>query len=300
MKVKLIATIFLGALFIFGTLWGYAQEIKQVPTKTYSSSDNLQLINYYPNQFNKTINLSGQLSKTFTNNEISAGIIPHDITHGEYIAHFFNNLKKQNPKKIILIGPNHFELGSSRIITTAKNWSTPYGIVKADQNNIQKLLENPAIIENNQVVENEHSISGIVPYIAYYLPQVEITPLILKAELSLNDIGILNDIINTKLDDDIMIVASVDFSHYLTSGQAVNRDLVTQKALAEFDYRKIMSFGPSFNDYLDSPPTIALLLKWLESNNIKNNKILYNTNSGILSNNFSDPVTSYFEMIYYK
>jgi len=302
MKNKLLISLVIGGLLVVGVVIGQAQSdqenLDNLPYPT-SCPDTLSLKYYFPNQFQQSIKIGETLAEQFPEKAITAGVIPHDITHGEYIAHFFFQLKNQKPKNILLIGPNHFELGNSPITTSAASWSTPFGKLQTSQKSISTLLQQPAITENAQIIQNEHSIAGMVPFIAYYLPEVNIIPLIFKSELTLQDINYLAKALDNSLPKDTILIAAVDFSHYLTSDEAERNDKITEKALQELDYHTILSFGPRFNDYLDSPPSIALLLNWLEKNNIQNNKILYHTNSGMLTQNFSEPTTSYFEMVYY-
>lgn len=254
---------------------------------------------YSKAQFQKSIGLADKLPKNFPNQPVKAGIFPHDLTHAEYVAHLLKNLKNQEPKNILLIGPNHLERGIGKISTTSADWTTPFGIVSANKEVIDELLKHSAVIEDDELFKGEHSINGIIPYLAYYLPTTKIIPLSLKAEVNLKEINSLLDSLKTILPAGTVVIASVDFSHYLTSLEAQNHDLITAEALKKKDYYKIMSFGTRFNDYLDSPPSVALLLAWLVKNNVNRSQILFNTNSGLLANKFDLPVTSYFEMIYY-
>jgi AmmeMemoRadiSam system protein B len=152
---------------------------------------------------------------------------------------------------------------------------------------------------DSDVIEADHSINGILPYLEYYLPQTTVVPLIMKSEVTLRDIEYLFSELKNSVPPDTVFLAAVDFSHYLTSQEATDNDRLTAQYLQNLDYQKIMSWGTRFNDYLDSPPSIALLLYWVRNQGIKNSKIVFNTNSGILANSLSLPVTSYFEVIYY-
>lgn len=298
---RLLLIILAVSFVVWGGALVYASFSKNNLSKKTLSSEQILDVKYYsPNQFQKTTKLANELPDNFPENQtIKAGIFPHDLTHAEYIAHFLKNLKKQNPKNILLIGPNHFERGVSNILTTKVSWSTPFGKVLANEEIVFKLLQSTAAHEDALTIQQEHSINGILPYLAYYLPETHLIPLIFKSELNLRDIHYLVTTLDTILPADTVILASVDFSHYLISEEAKTKDAITTSILKTLDYQKIMSFGSRFNDYTDSPPSIALLLSWLSKNNIRNIKILFQTNSGILANNFTQPVTSYFEVVYY-
>lgn len=301
MKQTRILTAAAGAtLILLGAVAYHVQSRENViETPRVTQETSLSSKYYFPNQFDTAVAEGETFDARFPETPISGGIIPHDITHGEYIAHFFSQLRNQHPKTILLIGPNHFERGATPLITSSADWKTPVGNVTIPDAIVKGLETVNAISENNEVMMDEHSIAGIIPYIAYYLPGTEVLPLIFKAEIRLPEIEALITLVQTQLPPDTPVVAAVDFSHYLTAGRAQANDAITAEALKTFNYRWFMSLGPNFNDYVDSPPSITFLLKWLEGRGITQQTILYNTNSGLLSNNLSEPTTSYFEMVYY-
>lgn len=259
----------------------------------------LEVKYFYQHQFDLSVQKAEKMENNFPAAPIRGGIFPHDITQGQFIAHFFQALAKQKPERIIIIGPNHFELSGSNVITTRANWQTEYGLVKSDQMAVARLLEKSAITQNDDVAANEHSMAAIMPFVSYYLSEATVVPIILKSEINLQDINVLSDLINEISDSKTVVVASVDFSHYLSAAQAERNDQETLEMLRTLDYKKIMSFGPRFNDYVDSPPSIALLLYWLSENNIKGFSLINHANSGILSGNTAAPTTSYFEAVYF-
>jgi AmmeMemoRadiSam system protein B len=285
-------------IFISGGLYALTnnRQITDTPTAQY-----MRGLHYYePNQFQKNLLVAQRLPDEIPENiVIRAAIFPHDLAHGEYIAHLLRHLQNQSPSTVILIGPNHYERGTTNILTSGDSWSTPFGTVESNQTVIQKITSNTNIKIDSDVIETDHSINGLLPYLEYYLPQTTIVPLVLKSEVTLRDVEYLFTELKKSSPADAVILAAVDFSHYLTSQQAEINDDQTAQHLQNLDYQKVMSWGTRFNDYLDSPPSIALLLYWVKNQGVKNTQIVFNTNSGILANDLSLPVTSYFEVIYY-
>ena len=231
---------------------------------------------------------------------ISGSIIPHDILHMEYAFDVIQHLAKQNISTVVIIGPNHYERGAVNVLTADVTWTTPKGTVSQDSTTIKKLIKLYGIQSDPTVVQGDHSVTGILPVIAQYLPNVKIIPLILKAETSMEQIASLARGLHDILPANSVMIASVDFSHYLTGGQAAANDLITAKTLQVCDSTAIMSHGTSFNDFVDSPGSIALFLESMKAVGSTNSTILANTNSGYLINSQVAPVTSYFEMVYYK
>jgi AmmeMemoRadiSam system protein B len=133
-------------------------------------------------------------------------------------------------------------------------------------------------------------VAGIVPAIAYYLPDAKIVPLALRGDLDIGQVRALARTLAPLLDDGTVIVASVDFSHYLSAMEARARDAETLAAMQAMDSRALLSFG---DEHLDSPPTIALLSEMMRLLNRGEFTLRGNTNSGELSGLVRPPVTSY-------
>ncbi|XOU94677.1 MAG: AmmeMemoRadiSam system protein B [Candidatus Kerfeldbacteria bacterium] len=274
-------------------------EITEVANVSNSRSEIMMDKYFYPNNFYNSVEQATVSDVKFQTDIVRAGIIPHDITQGQMIAHFFQGLINQNPKRIILLGPNHYEVGNSKFITTTADWETEFGIVKTDDRVVENLLVNYQFSENSKIIENEHSVSAIVPYISNYLPNTQVVPIIFKADIRENEIEAVIKIIDDYIDDETVVVAAVDFSHYLTKAQASINDEKTKNYLENLDYQSILNLGGNFNDYLDSPAVIGLLLKWLDNKGYINSQFLSHVNSADEANDPNIQTTSYFELIYY-
>ena len=225
--------------------------------------------------------------------KVFGGIIPHHQLPGFIIAEFYKGLKNQKPKTIILLGPNHYEKGNFYALVSNNSWSTPFGDVIPDKNVIDLLVRNNYVQIENETVSSDHSVGTSMPFIKYYLADTQVVPIILSGKMTHAETENLASILSTL---NLPIVTSVDFSHYLTSAEAQEKDSETLKILEVFNIRQLFSLN---SDYLDSPPCIATLLYAMQMMGKTNYKILQNTNSGILTNNHTSPTTSYFSIIYY-
>ena len=254
---------------------------------------------YYSYDFYNSLDLARDIDIRFQSDNVRAGIIPHDITQGQMIAHFFEQISDQKPTRIFLLGPNHHEVGVSKLLTTTAEWQTEFGKVYTDDNIINSLLANRLFSENSEIIENEHSVSAIVPYISYYIPEAVVIPIIFKADIKQFEIDEVIKMLDTYIDDNSVIVAAVDFSHYLTKDQATTNDEITRRYLEDLDYQSVINLGRNFNDYLDSPPVIGLLLKWLDNKGYNSNQIINHTNSADATMNPDILTTSYFEILFY-
>ncbi len=92
--------------------------------------------------------------------QIQGGVVPHHLPAGFIVADFFRRLSKNQklPETVIILGPNHQEKGDFPVLTTGAGWQTARGVVRADQEIINQLLEANLARERQAILEEEHSI----------------------------------------------------------------------------------------------------------------------------------------------
>lgn len=227
---------------------------------------------------------------------IAGGVVPHHLLVESIIDNFFRQFSSQNPKTVILVGPNHFEKGSFGVLSSLDGWDTPVGTISAQVEIINDLVDKKLVMIDEKTVSEEFSINGIVPMIKNHLPQAKLIPLILSTRMREGEIFGLADELTKLIDRETILIASVDFSHYLSGAQAEKRDKVTFDLIRNNDYEKILTLN---NEYLDSPPSLVVLLKAME--NLKKTKmnILDHTNSGIIIGDPNIQTTSYFSITFF-
>lgn len=228
--------------------------------------------------------------------QIRGGIVPHDLFASFIIADFFKRLSFQNPQTIILLGPNHFEKGNFLALTSRNGWETQFGIVSPDNSSINTLMSRNLVRIDEDTLTHDHAVSAIMPFIKLYLPQTKVVPILLSGRMTQNESELLADSLSSITTKETVLVASVDFSHYLTSKQAQKKDEITIQTIKNFNYKQLFSFN---NDHLDSPPSIGTLLGAMQKLGTTTSDILHHTNSGDLQKNEFIQTTSHFSLIYY-
>ena len=219
-------------------------------------------------------------------------VVPHHWLAGHLILSSLRDLSSGTRyDRVILIGPDHVGAASAGAVTSDLPWETPFGLLRPDTESVSRLAASDAVRLEPDTLSDEHSLAGIVPAIAYYLPDAEIVPLALRHDLDIGQVRALAGTLAPLLDDDgTVIVASVDFSHYLSAAEARARDAETLAAMGAMDSQAILSFG---DEHLDSPPTVTLVTELMRSRGAGEFQLRQNTNSGDLFGSFSPPVTSY-------
>ncbi len=222
---------------------------------------------------------------------VLGGIIPHHWLPGHLITGFFRGLAAGDaPDTVIILGPNHTNTGSARVLTSDLAWETPFGLVRPNQPLIEALTERGLAKLEPRSLTTEHSVAGIMPAVKYYLPEARVVPLILSGDLRPAEARRLGEALAALWSDDLIIVAAVDFSHYLVRAEAEHHDAVTVGLLRAFDADTLFTLD---NAYLDSPPSIAVLLFAMERLGAEHFVLVENTNSGALLGDELVPTTSY-------
>jgi AmmeMemoRadiSam system protein B len=227
---------------------------------------------------------------------VAGGVVPHHLLPTEIIARFFQKISFQKPKTVVLLGPNHLESGSYPVLTSRYLWETPFGRVEPEEEVVEALVNQSQAKIDEEVLANEHSVAGLMPFLKYYLPGSKVVPLVLSNKMSLTEVEGLVKSLQEWLNLETVIIASVDFSHYLTSSEAREKDEVSLAAVKSFNYPKIFTLN---SEYLDSPSSIATLLMLMQRQETTNLEIFDHINSGEMLKDDSVPTTSYFSIAYY-
>jgi len=190
--------------------------------------------------------------------EIKGAIVPHHLVAGYLPATLFNYLKQQKPSTILIVGPNHWLRGNN-VISSALDWQTPYGILRADKDLVGALFRNSLASGNEEVMKEEHAIYGLVSFIKKALPDTKIIPIIIKYQTPTSTLDNLVENLKIRLPADAFVLASVDFSHYMTSPVANFHDELSQAVIKNFDYNRLDILD------VDSPASLYVLLKLMEN-----------------------------------
>ncbi len=224
---------------------------------------------------------------------IVSGVVPHHLTADHLTARYFDRLADQDPELLVIVGPNHNNRGA-RIITGRYNWQTPEGTVLVDQQAVTRLMLSNLAAEDDGTLAMEHSIGNLVPFVRHFLPETRIVPIILHHDVNLEEVDRLIGVIE-EVADNAVVVASVDFSHYLISSEAAARDTQTLNYMRNADYVTLFRLG---DEHLDSPPALASAFRWAEKRGAPQFEVMDHTNSGIMIKNEATETTSYFTLVF--
>jgi AmmeMemoRadiSam system protein B len=225
-------------------------------------------------------------------------IVPHHLVAKDLIHEVFQNVSRDKYKTVVLISPDHESRDKGKMLTTLNDWQTPTGIQETDSELTKELLKYSFVKEDDGKLTMEHSASSIIPFINYYLKDVKVVTLVLTKQVKQEDVEILTDELYKNVNmDETLFIASVDFSHYLNLGEADKMDLISMEAIQNNDIDKIMSFT---NDNLDSPISIAAMLKIMDKAGISKKTVLRHSNSELILKKNIEETTSYITYLFCK
>lgn len=300
------------AIFILVLLVGGMVLAKQIADAKFSrlfnhqtrpaNSDYLDVSNMHlPDQFWPTIQQANKQSRQ--PRSLSGLVIPHHDLARELIADGIRRLEPQQPRLIIIVGPNHFLPDRQQILTTQKSWQTLIGPVTTDTSLIDNLLKKfPSfdLIEiDDAALVKDHAVISSLPYIKYYLPKAKVISFLMPYSLDLNQLRELASNIAAAIQDtgyephEVVVLGSVDFSHYLLPSEAEENDKLTLNLIQNQSWSQLMNLDDAF---LDSPSSLFLSFVLAEKLGATDMEVFANTNSGYILNRSDISSTSYFEI----
>jgi AmmeMemoRadiSam system protein B len=224
---------------------------------------------------------------------VQAGIVAHHLFVADLMAEYFMKVAAAtNPKKIILLGPNHRGRGTIPIAATLLPWKTPFGTLRPHRATIAQMVSAEVVAINDDAFFMEHSIGALLPFIKRIFPSASIIPLVLLANAPPEACDRLSDWLAQHLDGETLLLASLDFSHYQTAAMAAREDSVTLPIL------QALAFERARAAYVDSRATLRVLLRTLKLIGAGEGEIVHHTNSGLVSGQLQEPCTSYINMIW--
>jgi hypothetical protein len=221
------------------------------------------------------LNLSGQDK---ISPKTAAVIIPHDIVARQQLTQFYRGLSSViQPSVVVVISPNHYESGAGDIQTTLSDFDTSDGQLQAS-NFASKLVRAKLAEVNSSPFVKEHGVTIQAEYIKHFFKSAKIVPIILKQKTSPANVEKLASWLKNNLPEGSLVIASIDFSHYLPKAQADINDSVTLAQILSRDINKLPKSDAKCA-FLDSPASLRVVVQYANLSNAGVLKIVRHDNS---------------------
>jgi MEMO1 family protein len=205
---------------------------------------------FYPSDPDKLVNLIEKLQpdrtdySPFVNNQILGGIVPHAgyVYSARHAIPFFQLIANISPvpDTIVILCPNHYGYGPPLALDNCTHWQTPLGNVEIDQD-FYPLLKTDIAHEAHQV---EHSAEVMLPLLQYFIKYpFRILPISMRDQTpaAAQTLARRLQSAGKKLGRKIIVIASSDFSHYVSVEEGNCMDDKVLEKISSLDIEGLFS-----------------------------------------------------------
>jgi len=175
-------------------------------------------------------------------NSIIGGVVPHaGYMFSAYQAvHFFEIIKNSSQQfdTVVIINPNHTGMGHPIAFDSNDYWETPLGVVALDI----EFGENLGISVSDVEQKREHSGEVMVPLLQYFMNHnFKIAPITLSDQTYKNARFLAERLKECAsiLDRRILLIASSDFSHFLSPEEGKEKDAMVLENIITLDSQAV-------------------------------------------------------------
>jgi len=178
----------------------------------------------------------GQFPPTPEKEEILGAIVPHaGYTYSGHVAAnaYYALSSSAIPETTIILGPNHWGIGSSVAVAYKGIWETPLGKLEVDSDAAKELVKFSMIVDqDNSAHKQDHCLEVQLPFLQYiYGNGFKILPIIMAIQDRVTSVDLGNAIVEVAKSRKTQILASSDFTHYESHNSAVMKDSKLIKAI---------------------------------------------------------------------
>lgn len=234
-------------------------------------------------------------------NNIFGIVSPHAgyMYSGKTAAFAYNLLKDKFYKTVIIISPSHAEYFPGISIFDGDAYETPLGIVEIDQIMVDMLVENSKIIFRGiQGHRKEHALEVQIPFLQTVLKNFKIVPIVMGDQSKIF-VDELAEKISKVVDDNTLVVASSDLSHFYSSEEAERLDSIVEKRINEFDFEQLLKDLDDHECEACGGGPIAVMMKTASLKNIDKSLVISRSDSGDVTGDKSE-VVGYLSAVVYK
>jgi MEMO1 family protein len=171
-------------------------------------------------------------------------VVPHaGYAHsGQVMAASYACIDQNFSGTFLVIAPSHRGIG---FYTSELDWGTPLGTVACNR----VLARSLGIPVSDQAIEvEENSLELQMPFIKFRFPNARVVPVLMGSQDYAHTLSLAETILNSAdiSADDVRVVASSDFSHYVPADVAIKNDAYAIEGLYDLDIR---SFYQRLREY---------------------------------------------------
>lgn len=180
----------------------------------------------------------GKIPPSKIKKKIFGVICPHAgyIYSGPIACHSFYEISSDLPELFIIIGPNHWGVGSNVATMIDSKWQTPLGEVEVDSEIAEEISKITDVIEiDNFSHSREHSLEVQIPILQEMGANFKIVPIALINQSKDIAIKVGSAVAKIARKNKVMIIGSSDFTHYESNEFAHKQDAALIEPILKLD-----------------------------------------------------------------
>lgn len=170
-----------------------------------------------------------RLARKLRTKSIECFVVPHAgyVYSGPIAAHsYFKASELMGTENaaltIVILGPNHYGIGSGIALSPNRSWKTPLGNLQVDSDLSKRILSSCDLVDSDAIAHSrEHSIEVQLPFIQSVLSPPAIQISFVPISLMIQDQGTMIDlaaalskVLGHLEDRSLVVLASSDLTHY--------------------------------------------------------------------------------------
>jgi len=226
--------------------------------------------------------------------EIVRGIIvPHAgyLYSGFTAAHAYALLQGRTYSTVVVVSPSHREYFDGISVYAGESYGTPLGTVEVNTELRERLLKcSDAVSASHAGHGEEHAIEVHLPFLQHVLGKFDLLPIVMGDQKREYCFALGEALAEILKDENVLLVASTDLSHYHPSSVANQLDAIVMEDVKKFDYEALMQdLEVQRTVACGGGPTVAMMLA-LRKLGAKKMTILHHCNSGDVTGDHSQVV----------
>ena len=234
-------------------------------------------------------------------NQVGGIISPHAgyIYSGKTAAYAYKTIIDKSYKYVIVISPSHREYFTGVSIYSGDAYNTPLGKIPVNKELRESLISKSELVFSGiEGHRAEHALEVQLPFLQCVLEDFELIPMVI-GDQSKKIVYELAELLSDFINDDILLIASSDLSHFYTKDHASTIDSRIVNHINNFEFESLQNDLDLRKCEACGGGGIVAILKALKMRSFSNSKVLSHTDSGDITGDESE-VVGYLSAIIYN
>ncbi|MFC1594441.1 AmmeMemoRadiSam system protein B [Candidatus Omnitrophota bacterium] len=250
---------------------------------------------FYPSEKDQLFNQIKQFNvKDVKKQAVKGLVMPHAgyMYSGSVAAEVIAAADVDRTSTFVIIGPNHTGQGQPFSIMTEGAWQTPCGMVNIDTSLAKKILDSSRhLADDYQAHQFEHSIEVQLPFLQFYKKEFTIIPITVSTGTLETYQTIAHSIAQSvkecQRENDTIIIASSDMTHYETQEEAESKDRQATEAMLNLDETELFNRVHKYKISMCGYASVVIMLSACKELGARSARLVKYETSGEVTGDFS-------------